>query len=78
VSFVQAAPYFPRHIPLQGDARPPQREYFKSVRVTLRSLKEVTSMIKWNPRFARLLLVIGTLGSLLVASGAGTRWAVNG
>jgi hypothetical protein len=35
-------------------------------------------MIKWNPRIARLLLVLGTLGSLLVASGAGTRWAVTG
>jgi hypothetical protein len=35
-------------------------------------------MIKWNHRFARLFLVLGTLASLLVASGAGTRWASNG
>jgi hypothetical protein len=31
-------------------------------------------VIKWSPRFANLLLVLGTLASLLVASGAGTRW----
>ena len=35
-------------------------------------------MVKWSPRFARLFLVLGTLAALLVASGAGTRWAVTG
>jgi hypothetical protein len=40
---------------------------------SLRPLKEVTELIKWQ-RFAKTFLVLGTLASLLVASGAGTRW----
>jgi hypothetical protein len=32
-------------------------------------------MIRWNPRLARVAIVLGALASLAIASGAGTRWS---
>jgi hypothetical protein len=31
-------------------------------------------MIKWNPTWVRLALVVGAIASFAVASGAGLRW----
>jgi hypothetical protein len=32
-------------------------------------------MIRWIYRYPRLILTLGALAALLVASGAGTKWA---
>jgi len=36
--------------------------------------QEVHSMIRWNPRFARLFMVLGAIASFAIAAGAGCRW----
>ena len=32
-------------------------------------------MIRWNPRFVKIMTVIGAISAFLVASGAGSRWS---
>jgi len=45
-----------------------------SAEADLAATTQEVRMIRWNPRFARLFMVLGALASFAIAAGAGCRW----
>jgi hypothetical protein len=43
--------------------------------VLLRSSYRRFDMLRWNPRFVRVVAALGAFVSLAIASGAGARWS---
>jgi hypothetical protein len=57
-----------------GEAPRPPLVYHRCVLRLMRQLKEVNTVIRWQIRLGRALLVMGAFVALAVSAGAGARW----